>query len=213
MDLALLQRTSLFAGMEPGEIRQVLEQSGALVRQYGRGAFLWQQGESVQRLGIVLSGTVDAVRYHRGGRAEAVGRQQQGGVFGDLVAAAGAPSPVSLQAAEPATVLLLPLEALMAGEGPAMARLRQNLLREVAEKFWLLRRRTAYLTEPSLRRRLELYLGDCRQRWGNPFTIPYNRQELADFLGVNRSALSRELGRMQRQGLVRFQRSRFWMPE
>lgn len=213
MDLALLQRTSLFAGMEPGEIRQVLEQSGALVRQYGRGAFLWQQGDQVRHLGIVLSGAVDAVRYHADGRAEPAGRQQRGGIFGDLVAAAGAPSPVSLQAAEPATVLLLPLEALVAGEGPAMARLRQNLLREVAEKFWLLRRRTAYLTEPSLRRRLELYLGDCRQRWGNPFTIPYNRQELADFLGVNRSALSRELGRMQRQGLVRFQRSRFWMPE
>ena len=68
----------------------------------------------------------------------------------------------------------------------------------------------AYLTEPQLRRRILLFLRDCREEAGcDYFRLPYSRQEMAEVLGVNRSALSRELGRMQREGLLEFYRSSF----
>ena len=94
--------------------------------------------------------------------------------------------------------------------GKTITSLRRNLLAETASKFWGLRQRVAYLTEPQLRRRILLFLRDRRETAGSDyFRVPYSRQEMAEVLGVNRSALSRELGRMQREGLLEFYRSSF----
>ena len=94
--------------------------------------------------------------------------------------------------------------------GKTAGALRRNLLAETASKFWGLRQRVAYLTEPQLRRRILLFLRDRRETAGSDyFRVPYSRQEMAEVLGVNRSALSRELGRMQREGLLEFYRSSF----
>ena len=94
--------------------------------------------------------------------------------------------------------------------GKTITSLRRNLLAETASKFWGLRQRVAYLTEPQLRRRILLFLRDRREAAGSDyFRVPYSRQEMAEVLGVNRSALSRELGRMQREDLLEFYRSSF----
>ena len=106
-----------------------------------------------------------------------------------------------------------PLERIMEGcerhcEGHA--RLRMNLLRESAQKFWQMRRRVTYLSEPSLRRRVLLYLQDCRSRQGSDcFRLSLSREEMAAYLAVNRSALSRELSRLQQEGLIEFYRNSF----
>ena len=74
------------------------------------------------------------------------------------------------------------------------ARLRMNLLRESAQKFWQMRHRVTYLSEPSLRRRVLLYLQDCRSRQGSD---------------CFRLSLSRELSRLQQEGLIEFYRNSF----
>ena len=154
------------------------------------------------------------MQYGEDGGAVLTARQEKGGVFGDLLMAAGQASPLSLVAsAEGAAVLFLPLEGILSDCGRGCAchvALRRNLLAETASKFWGLRQRVAYLTEPQLRRRILLFLRDRREAAGSDyFRVPYSRQEMAEVLGVNRSALSRELGRMQREGLLEFYRSSF----
>ena len=120
---------------------------------------------------------------------------------------------VSVLSPEGAEVLFLPLERIMEGcerhcEGHA--RLRMNLLRESAQKFWQMRHRVTYLSEPSLRRRVLLYLQDCRSRQGSDcFRLSLSREEMAAYLAVNRSALSRELSRLQQEGLIEFYRNSF----
>ncbi len=217
LPISLLQTTPLFAGMSETEIRQLIACLGAPIRRYGKGAFLWHEGEQVTHCGIVLRGMVDAVHYGADGSVELVARQTDGGVFGELLMAAQQPSPVSLQAAEGAEVLFLPLEGILGGCDACCAchkLLRRNLLQEISQKFWQQRERITYLSEPSLRRRILRYLHDTQRRCGAAvFTVPYDRAELAAFLGVNRSALSRELGRMQREGLIEFYRSSFRMKE
>ena len=211
---ALLRRTGLFQDMEDGDIRRLLDCLHCPVRRYGRGEFLWHAGDAVPMAGIVLEGCVDAVQYGEDGGAVLTARQEKGGVFGDLLMAAGQASPLSLVAsAEGAAVLFLPLEGILSDCGRGCAchvALRRNLLAETASKFWGLRQRVAYLTEPQLRRRILLFLRDRREAAGSDyFRVPYSRQEMAEVLGVNRSALSRELGRMQREGLLEFYRSSF----
>ncbi len=213
LPISILQNTSLFNGMTGDEIRHLIHCLATPVRRYGKGSFIWHAGDKVSHAGIVLSGTVDAVQYHDDGTMHLVARQTAGGVFGDLLMASGQPSPVSLQATDGAEVLFLPLDGILTDCGnrcPFHIRLRQNLLQEAAEKYWQLHRRLQYLSEQSLRRRILLYLQDCRRdNSSSYFTIPYSREELAKFLGVNRSALSRELSRLQKEGIIDFHRSNF----
>lgn len=213
--MTLLQSSPLFGGMSEAEIRQLLLCLHAPVRTFGKGTFLWHEGETVTHCGIVLRGTVDAMHYGDDGAEELVARQRAGDVFGELLMAAQQPSPVSLRCAQEAEVLFLPLEGILGGCEKHCAchtMLRRNLLQKMGETFFHQRRRMVYLSQPSLRRRLLLYLRDVQREHGSDtFTIPYNREELATFLGVNRSALSRELGRMQQEGVLEFYRSSFRM--
>ena len=206
VDTGLLRQTALFQGMEDGDIRRLLDCLHCPVRRYGRGEFLWHAGDAVSMAGIV--------QYGEDGAAALTARQEKGGVFGDLLMAAGQVSPLSLVASSNgAEVLFLPLDGILSDCGRGCAchvALRRNLLAETSRKFWQLRRRLAYLTEPQLRRRILLFLRDCREEAGRDyFRLPYSRQEMAEVLGVNRSALSRELGRMQWEGLLEFYRSSF----
>jgi len=141
-DIPLLQQTILFSGIEAEELRHLLTCLGGSVRRYGRGEFLWHAGDTVLQAGIVLQGAVDAVQYREDGAMQLVARHTAGGVFGEMLMAAGEASPVSVLSPEGAEVLFLPLERIMEGcerhcEGHA--RLRMNLLRESAQKFWQMR--------------------------------------------------------------------------
>ena len=98
IDTALLRRTGLFQGIEDGDIRRLLDCLHCPVRRYGRGEFLWHAGDAVPMAGIVLEGCVDAVQYGEDGGAVLTARQEKGGVFGDLLMAAGQASPLSLVA-------------------------------------------------------------------------------------------------------------------
>ena len=131
-DIPLLQQTILFSGIEAEELRHLLTCLGGSVRRYGRGEFLWHAGDTVLQAGIVLQGAVDAVQYREDGAMQLVARHTAGGVFGEMLMAAGEASPVSVLSPEGAEVLFLPLERIMEGcerhcEGHA--RLRMNLPR------------------------------------------------------------------------------------
>lgn len=209
----VLQTSSLFHNMTEAEILKIVTCFGTNVRRYGKGSFLWHQGDVVSHAGVVLRGAVEALQYRADGSVQLMARQTAGGVFGDLLMATGRPSPMSLQAAEETEVLYLPVEQILGGCAaccPCHTQLRHNLLAEASEKFWQLRQRLMYLAEPSLRSRLLLFLQDTQQAAGTTtFTIPYNRQQLADFLAVNRSALSRELSRLAEEGVIEYYRSSF----
>lgn len=212
-DIPLLQQTILFSGIEAEELRHLLTCLGGSVRRYGRG------GVPLARRGHGPAGGHRPTggrgrRTVPGGRGHAAGGPpHRRGVFGEMLMAAGEASPVSVLSPEGAEVLFLPLERIMEGcerhcEGHA--RLRMNLLRESAQKFWQMRHRVTYLSEPSLRRRVLLYLQDCRSRQGSDcFRLSLSREEMAAYLAVNRSALSRELSRLQQEGLIEFYRNSF----
>ena len=201
-DIPLLQQTILFSGIEAEELRHLLTCLGGSVRHYGRGEFLWHAGDTVLQAGIVLQGAVDAVQYREDGAMQLVARHTAGGVFGEMLMAAGEASPVSVLSPEGAEGCERHCEG--------HARLRMNLLRESAQKFWQMRHRVTYLSEPSLRRRVLLYLQDCRSRQGSDcFQLSLSREEMAAYLAVNRSALSRELSRLQQEGLIEFYRNSF----
>ena len=213
-ELLLLGKSSVFAGLSPEEIEQVCTCMGCVQKSYTAGEVILLQGSRVQRAGVLLRGKIRAESSGYGGERMVQSRLVPPAVFGDvLMAARERESPVTVVAEEDVRVLFVPFLGLMEGcekNCPCHSRVRMNLLGEIAEKYWGLHRRVNYLSIRSLRGRIAEFLSDEMERRGSAsFLVPYNREELASLLGVNRSALSRELGRMQAEGILSVYRSSF----
>lgn len=201
----ILSSCRLFSGMEKSEIEPLCRRLGCFERRYDRGQSVWLSGDPVTAAGVILSGGIRAESILPDGRRDLAAQQGAGGLVGDVLMTEGRASPVDVFAAEDGTRLLfLPFDALMAGGGDAaLSLLRRNLMQEIAEKYWLLRRRIVCLRAPTLRDKITAYLTQCAaDAGGNTFLVPLDRQAMADYLASNRSALCRELSAMRREGLI-----------
>ena len=209
--LPLLQNTTLFAGLSAAELSTLLSRLGASVRSYGKGEALVLAGEPSRRVGIVLSGELEAYRPAPGGARIPIARVEPGGVFGDVLGGSSLDSPVTVVAASSCEVLLFPYERLLLSDGSAAhQQALQNLVRTISDKYFLLSRRVDLLVLKSLRAKVCAYLlSEAEQQGSLTFSIPFSRIQLADYLNCDRSALSRELSLMQRDGLLDTYRSSF----
>ena len=172
-------------------------------------------GEPSRRVGIVLSGELEAYRPAPGGVRIPIAQVEPGGVFGDVLGGSSLSSPVTVLAAAPCEVLLLPYERLLLSDGsPAHQRVVQNLVRTISDKYFSLSRRIDLLVLKSLRAKVCAYLLSEAERAGSlTFSIPFSRIQLADYLNCDCSALSRELSQMQRDGLLDTYKSSFKLLE
>ena len=213
--LPLLQSTSLFAGLEAEALRVLLGEVGAVLRTYSRGETLVLAGQPNRRVGVVLSGELEAYRPGPEGARVPITRVEPGGVFGDVLGGSSLASPVTVLAATACEVLLVPYEQLLLSDGsPAHQRVLQNLVPTISDKYFLLSRRVDLLLLKSLRAKVCAYLlSEAEVHHSLTFTIPYSRIQLADYLNCDRSALSRELSLMQRDGLLETYKSSFKLLE
>ncbi len=209
--LPLLQSTSLFSGLTAEELQGLLSQLGAAIRSYGKGEALVLAGEPSHRVGVVLTGELEAYRPGPQGARIPITRMEPGGVFGDVLGGSSRSSPVTVLAACPCEVLLIPYERLLLSDGsPAHQLTLQNLVRTISDKYFSLSRRIDLLVLKSLRAKVCAYLLSEAERAGSlTFSIPFSRIQLADYLNCDRSALSRELSLMQRDGLLDTYKSSF----
>ena len=213
--LPLLRSTSLFTGIEDDALRVLLSELGAVIRSYGKGEALVQAGMPSRRVGIVLSGELEAYRPAPGGVRIPIAQVEPGGVFGDVLGGSSLSSPVTVLAAAPCEVLLLPYERLLLSDGSAAhQQALQNLVRTISDKYFLLSRRVDLLVLKSLRAKVAAYLlSEAARAHSLTFSIPFSRIQLADYLNCDRSALSRELSTMQKEGLIDTYRSSFKLLE
>ena len=206
--LPLLCSTSLFNGLTPEELQTLLAQLGAVMRSYGKG-------EALVLAGIVLSGELEAYRPGPQGARIPITHMEPGGVFGDVLSGSSLASPVTVMASVPCEVLLIPYERLLLSDGsPAHQQTLRNLVRTISDKYFSLSRRIDLLVLKSLRAKVCAYLLSEAERAGSlTFSIPFSRIQLADYLNCDRSALSRELSQMQRDGLLDTYKSSFKLLE
>ena len=211
---ALLLRTPLFRGIPQEALPALLEGLGARKRRCGRGEVVLRRGERADRLGLVLSGTLHIVKEDFWGSRTIVGLARSGEVFAEAYACASdEPLLVDVVASEACEVLFLDARRILTqctSTCEHHSRIIRNLVRTLAHKNLALSRRSLHTGPRTIRARLLSYLGEQAQRAGSrSFTIPFDRQQLADYLNVERSALSNELSKMQRDGLLTCRRSSF----
>ena len=206
-----LLSASLFEGLEKKAVAGFLKEARCRLGSFPRGTILLSQGDSVAAAGVLLSGKIKAYRLNRQGEENLQSVLGPGSMFGDmLMATDNGKSPVTVECTEDARVLFVPFGSIMAAPGDFGDRLRVNLLHELSARYWALNRKVRYLSERSLRGRIALFLLDAAHDQGGPtFTLPMTREAMASLLGVNRSALSRELSRMEKDGLLAVYRGSF----
>ena len=206
-----LLENRLFRGFLPAELDGLLESLSARAVSLPGNCVLWSMGDRVERAGIVLSGRVEAWRYTQDGQESLSAVHEAGGLFGDvLMSARTVGSPVELRTARPSKILFLSLDALLRccaeDGGSDCTRLLSNLLEEISEKYWALQRHIRLLSIPDGRTRLEAYLRQEAGKTGEIVCAGMTREQMARYLGMNRSALSRLLGTMQREGRLELRR-------
>ena len=200
----------LFRDIAPADLASLLDCLDARERAYEKGAWLLRRGEWTDRLGLVLSGTVHILREDFWGNRSIVGLAGPGEIFAESYALAGEPLEVSVLAASDARVLFLRVETALTGCG----QLTRNLTALLAEKNLTLTRKMCHMARRTSREKLLSYLSAQALRSGGPeFDIPMDRQQLADYLAVDRSAMSAALGKLRDEGVLEFRKNHFRLLE
>ena len=209
-----LSETQLFRGIEEQEIDSLLQCVAATKREYKKGEVILSEGTITESLGIVLSGMAIISCSDIWGNNSSLGDIAPGAVFAEVYACIpGEPLRISVSAAEDTTVLFMNVGRVLStctNACPFHTKLVRNLLTVCAYKSLQLSQRILHTSSKSIRGRLMSYFSQCAKGSGScSFQIPYNRQQLADYLGVDRSAMSNELSKMQKEGLIEYQRNQF----
>lgn len=202
----------MFNGIQPRKYNEVLSCLNASVRQYPRNAHIVELGEQSHNTGVLLDGSMEEFLYDENGNQVGICSFSAGQVFGAELACTGwTTSPVCLRAATDCTVMLLDFSALMSQQTltcPCRMQVTANLMQDMARQLLFFNTKVRILAQKRLRDRLKIYLQTLTPDEKGCYTLPYNRTGLADFLCVDRSALSRELCRMRDEGVLDFSGSK-----
>lgn len=214
MNYSFLSTTLLFQGISPQDIPPMLSCLGAKQQSFQKGTRIYQAGEIVSCLGLILSGKVSIESIDLWGNNSVLDLAGPGSIFAETYACIPRePLMVDVVAAESCEILFLNTQRLLTTCNSSCShhsRLIRNLLSISARKNLTLSRRMFHTSSKSIRGRLLSYLSFQAARQGSrQFSIPFNRQQLADYLNVDRSALSNELGKMRREGLLDTDRNWF----
>ena len=208
-----ISKTALFQGCSEEDIFTMAKHLDFRTNRYRKGEVILSAGSIVTDIGLVLSGSVRIEHTDLWGNKSILGITPAGGVFAESYACIpNEPMLVDAAANEDCKILFISVPKLFA-PCPAwgcQSRLIQNLLAISAGKNLLLSKRSLHTSPKTIRGRLLSYFSqEALAQGSRKITIPFDRQQLADYLNLDRSALSKELGKMKRDGLMEYRKNVF----
>ena len=211
--LSVLKDGLLFRNMEDAEILETLETTASHRRTYPKRTLVMRDGDLMSQVGVILSGNLHLFHIDANGNSNLMEELGAGEPIGLLNAIGGYRLHISAEATKETEILFLNVSQLLRNNvltAPVQIRFLQNLTLAVAQQAHRLTRKLEDSIRRSTRERLQDYLSDQFHKAGSrTFSIPLNRQDLADFLFVDRSAMSNELCKMRDEGLLKFEKSKF----
>ena len=212
--LPVIRSSQLFSGISESELTAMLSCLRAEKKDFPKEAFVLRAGDTAESIGLVLSGSVLVIQEDIWGNRNILSKAGPGQSFAAAFACApGSVLDVSVIAETPVTVLFLNVKRVLNVCPSACAhhsRIIRNLLGELAEKNLRFSEKLTHMGQRTTRAKLMSYFSAEAQRLGKyEFDIPFSRQQLADYLAVERSGLSIELGKMRDEGLLDFHKNHF----
>lgn len=211
--LDILKKGLLFRNMEDNEIQESLEAMAACRKVYPKRTLVMRDGDMMDRIGIILSGNLHLFHIDANGNSNLMENLGADESIGLLNAIGGYRLHISAETTAETEILFLTVDQLLRKNvltAPCQIRFLQNLTLAVAQQAHRLTRKLEDSIRRSMRERLQDYLsGQFHKAGSRTFSIPLKRQDLADFLFVDRSAMSNELCKMRDEGLLKFEKSKF----
>lgn len=212
-----IKNNPLFRGLSEDEITAVLEDSGATTRAVKSGEYILRSGDTTSKTGFVLSGGVLIIQEDLWGRRNIMSRVSAGDIFAEAFAAAGDPLNVSVVADEDSVILFIDVNRLLSLQSSSKAHgdiVVRNLVRVLAKKTMAFNEKITHISKRTTREKLLSNLSAQSQRCGSlSFTIDFNRQQLADYLCVERAAMCTELSKLQKDGVLSCGKNRFTLKD
>lgn len=212
--IGILKKCILFRGIEEDEILSMLSCLDARVVDARMGEYIFSEGEAAKYVGIVLTGEAQIVRNDFFGNRTIVAAIMPGELFGESFACAEVEElPVSVAASENSEIMLIDCKRIITTCSSSCRfhnMIIHNLLQVLANKNLAFNKKIEITSKRTTRDKLMTYLlSQAKIHGSSSFEIPFDRQELADYLGVERSAMSKEISKMKDDGLIECERSWF----
>lgn len=212
--LSVIRSSQLFSGISEKELVPILSCLDTREESFPKDVFLLRAGDTAESIGIVLSGSVMVIQEDIWGNRNIISKAGPGQIFAAAFACApGSVLNVSVIAETPVTAMFLNVKRILNICPSACAhhsRIIRNLLGELADKNLRFNEKLTHMGQRTTRAKLMSYFSAEAQRLGKyEFDIPFSRQQLADYLAVERSGLSLELGKMKKDGLLDFHKNHF----
>ncbi len=204
-------RCFLFSGLTEGELSDALHFFDAREKKYARGELLKSAVDPLPAFGLVLSGAVTVAMEDIDGREMLLSHVAPGSTFGESLCYLRESAPITIAALSDARVMWLRADRLRErAETPLEQTLQARFTAMLARRTLKMNDRIQILSRGSIRQKLNAFFTECARDAGSPaFAVPFDRAGMAAYLGVDRSALSRELSRMRGEGLLTFSKNQF----
>ena len=213
----VLKRTKLFSGVGDENIAAMLSCLGARLQHYKKGNYVLRQGEYLRDIVVLAEGCLHIQKDDFWGNRSILGKIGVGEIFGEAyVAPDSGPLLNDVVAVEDCAVFFFDVKRVITTCSSACAfhtTVVQNLFFAISEKNRSLVQTLDYISRRTTREKLLSYLSEeaKRQKSAGSIILPFNRQQLADYLSVDRSAMSNELCKMRDEGMLEFDKNHFWL--
>ena len=200
-----IRKCYLFDGIKDEQLADAIKLLNGRIKKVVKDDYIVQLGGTIQYAGLLLKGKIESSFQNENFDQITMHTFTGGYLFGEgLVINHAKNSPVQVRAVEDSVVLFIDLEMIYAAaeKSPIRNILARNLIKSLAKKNLILNQKVRILSQKSLRDRIFIYLRTLPKDKDGYVKIPFTQTALAEYLGVNRSALSRELGRMQNEVLL-----------
>lgn len=212
--IPILKRTQMFSGVGENEIESMLSCLGARLCEFSKGEYVIRQGEYLSEIIVLADGNLHIQKDDYWGNRSILGQISAGEMFGEAYVAPDSGTVLNdVVAIEKSTVIFFDVKRILT-TCPSACRFHnlvvQNMFFAISEKNRKLVQKLGHMSKRSTRDKLISYLSEeAKKQNSSKITIPFNRQQLADFLSVDRSAMSNELCKMRDEGMIEFERSSF----
>jgi len=213
--LNVLNSAGLFRDIDAAELEAMLKCLGAEIQDVSKDVIVLLAGDKPQYVGVVLTGQLHIVREDYDGNRSLLAAVTPGEIFAEALCCAGIlESPVTVISDIDSTIMLLSFSRILHTCPNSCAyhtKLIENMLELIANKNLQLQSRMEIISLKAVRAKVMRYLESFVPKQGRNITIPFNREEMADFLCIERSALSHELSKMKRDRLIEYKKNKFFL--
>lgn len=211
--IEFLKELPIFFNLSEEEIIFVLKFFNSYKETFKKNDFVFEIGKEIDKIGIILSGEINIIKEDFWGNRNILNKFKSGEIFGEVLALSKTSLNIMVEASQNCTILFLDLKnfSIDNEKNPKeIIKFLSNIFKISLKKNILFTEKLEYISKKSIREKLlSFFSAEAQKNKSNSFFIKFDRQELADYLFVERSALSRELSSMKKDGLIEYKKNYF----